>query len=285
MADFNPYEQSVSFLAADGKTPIEVPLPAIDSFNEESVSVCINYGTQLGAAFIMLLVILLMTPSHKFRRPSTILHITALVFCIIRMAMLSAFFPSPFNEFYNFWAGDYSSVSAKHFHISVAGNCFSLLLVITVETALMYQAWTMVHLWPNLAKYTLSAVSLIITLLTVSWRLAFTVVLSKATLQEESARPVRWVVQWSIITNAISICWFCALFNAKLILHLATNRSLLPSNRTLKPMEVLVMTNGILMIIPGMSYCPVFGTSAPDLCTDIDHSHLHWPGVGSLAKL
>lgn len=253
MALFDPYTQTANFLAKDGETPIEVPIPLIDKFNEESVSISINYGTQLGACVIMLLVLLIMTPSNKFRRPSTILHIIALAVCSIRMALLASFFPSPFNEFYNYWAGDYSSVDDYHYHISITANAFSLLLVVAIELALMNQAWTMVNLWPSVSKYALVIVSAGVTLLTISWRLAYTVVLSQAVYAAESARPIRWIAQWAIITNAVSICWFCLLFNVKLVLHLVSNRSLLPSCQSLTPMDVLVMTNGLLMIIPGKS--------------------------------
>lgn len=278
MAAFDPYTQTVNFLAADGKTPIEVPIPLIDKFNEESVSISINYGTQLGACVIMLLVLLIMTPSNKFRRPSTILHIVALVFCSIRMALLASFFPSPFNEFYNYWGGDYSSVDDYHFHVSVAANCFSLLLVVAVELALMNQAWTMVNLWPSVSKYCLVFVSAAVTLLTISWRLAYTVVLSRAVYAAESARPYRWVVQWAIITNAVSICWFCALFNVKLVLHLVSNRSILPSSQSLTPMDVLVMTNGLLMIIPGEYF--LYQNHYQVLMLTSAYSHFHRIGMG-----
>lgn len=251
---FNPHKQTVNFLAGDGETPIKVPIHLIDTFNEESVSISVNYGTQLGACVIMLLVLLIMTPSNKFRRPSTILNIIALILCSARMALLASFFSSPFNEFYNYWAADYSSVSSYHFHASVAGNAFSLLLVVAIELALMNQAWTMVSLWPHVARYCLVIISAGVTLLTISWRLAYTVVLSNAVYAAESARPIRWVVQWAIITNAVSICWFCALFNLKLVLHLISNRSILPSCQSLTPMDVLVMTNGLLMIIPGKNH-------------------------------
>ncbi|KAI6782694.1 uncharacterized protein J7T54_000837 [Emericellopsis cladophorae] len=250
MGAFDPYTQSVCFFESDGQTEIHVPIPLIDAFNEESVSVSINYGTQLGACVIMLLVLLLMTPTDRIRRPSTVLYIVALVACTIRMALLCSFFPSPFNEFYNYWAGNYSSVGQHHFNVSVAGNCFSALLVIVIEAALMNQAWTMVRLWPKAAKYCLAILSAVITLFTIVWRLIYTVVLTQAVFAAESARPFRWVVQWAIITNAVSICWFCALFNMKLILHLISHRSILPSARSLAPMDVLVMTNGLLMIIP-----------------------------------
>jgi pheromone alpha factor receptor len=250
MARFDPYQQSVVFLAADGTTPIDVPLPVVDSLNHETAGICINYGAQLGASFIMLLIVLIMTPSSKLGRPSSILHILGLVFCTIRMTLLSLYFTSHFNDFYAFWARDFASVPSHDYIISIASTIFSLLLLITVEMALMYQAWTMVTLWPPVAKIGLSISSASIALLTIGWRVAFTVIQSQAIVSVEPSTNFHWFNQWMVITNCLSICWFCALFNLKLVIHLITNRGLLPSYSTLTPMEVLIMTNGLLMTVP-----------------------------------
>ncbi|KAH7121320.1 fungal pheromone mating factor STE2 GPCR-domain-containing protein [Dactylonectria macrodidyma] len=250
MGDFDPYTQNVTFLASDGKTPLSVPLPMVDAFHTESVSICLNYGSQLGACVIMLAVVFVMTPSPKLRRPSSLLHITGLVLCIIRMALLSAYFPSPFNDFYAYWAYDYSHVPIRDFVISIVANTFSLLLVIAIEAALMHQAWTMVKLWPNFWKYTLSALSAFITLFTIGWRVAFTVIQNKAVLSLIPPENMRWLIHLMVITNAVSICWFCAIFNIKLVIHLISNRGVLPSYKTMTPMEVLIATNGVLMIVP-----------------------------------
>ncbi|KAI9150425.1 Tumor susceptibility protein [Paramyrothecium foliicola] len=250
MAKFDPYQQSILLLAADGESEIEVSLLDVDSVNHETSSICINYGAQLGACFIMLLMILIMTPSNKFRRPSTILHIFGLLVCTIRMALLSVYFTSPFNDFYAFWGNDYSHVPVQDYQISITANTFSLLLLIVVEAALMNQAWTMVKLWPTFAKMTLSALSGVITLTTIGWRIAATVLQNRAVLSLEPPADTLWVVYWMLITNALSICWFCALFNIKLVLHLISNRGILPSYMSLTPMEILIMTNGILMTVP-----------------------------------
>jgi pheromone alpha factor receptor len=282
MEAFDPHTQLVSFLAADGETPIQVPVDAIDSFNEESVSVSINYGAQLGACIIMLFVMLIMTPSHKFHRPSSVLHIAALVVSIVRMALLSAYFPSPFNEFYNFWAADYSSVPMTDFYVSIAGNTFSLILVVVIEAALFNQAWAMVSLWPNMAKYTLSILSVGITLVTVGWRIAFTVIQNKAVLSLVPPAEFLWVAHSMVITNALSICWFCALFNVKIVSHLVTNRSVLPSNRALTPMEILIMTNGLLMVIPGKPASSWEVLVTLILLIVIANSYLYRPRMGTL---
>ena len=251
MDGFDRHAQPVRFFGADGKTNVSVPIPEIDKFNAESLSMCLNFGIQIGVCVAMLLVLLVMTPSSKFKRASTILHVVALVVCITRTGLLTAFYLSPFNEFYNYFASDYSSVSAHHYHVSVVANVFNLLLVIAVEAALMNQAWAMVHLWPSISKYAVVSMSLIVTLQTVGWRTAYVVFLNKFALAADSPISVVWIAEAGYITNAVSICWYCAVFNAKLVLHIATRRGVLPSLQTLTPMEVLVVTNGLLMVVPG----------------------------------
>lgn len=255
MDGFDPYTQNVTFFLADGKTELQIPMPVLDAFRREMTSICINYGTQFGACFIMLITLLIMTPAAKLRRASNILHILGLVVCAIRMLLLSLYWPSVFTDFYHFWARDYSHIPQSEFAKSVAGNVMSLLLVIIIELALMNQAWTMVSLWPEVWKYVIAVSSGFITLLTIASRIAFTVHQNKANLSLTPASMNEWLIRWMVVMNVVSISWFCAIFNIKLIWHLISNRSVLPSYKTLTPMEVLVMTNGILMMVPGKFDC------------------------------
>ncbi|RSL72288.1 hypothetical protein CEP54_000979 [Fusarium duplospermum] len=250
MEGFDPYTQNVTFLLADGKTEVQIPMPVLDAFRREITSICINYGTQFGACVIMLITLLIMTPAAKFRRASNILHVLGLVVCAIRMLLLGLYWPSVFTDFYHFWARDYSHIPQSEFARSVAANVMSLLLVIIIELALMNQAWTMVSLWPDVWKYVIAVSSGIITLLTIASRIAFTVHQNKANLNLAPASTNLWLIHWMVVMNVLSISWFCAIFNIKLIWHLISNRGVLPSYKTLTPMEVLVMTNGILMIVP-----------------------------------
>ncbi|KAJ4207120.1 pheromone alpha factor receptor [Fusarium falciforme] len=250
MDDFDPYTQNVTFFLADGKTEVQIPMPVLDAFRREITSICINYGTQFGACVIMLIILLIMTPAAKFRRASNILHVLGLVVCAIRMLLLGLYWPSVFTDFYHFWARDYSHIPQSEFARSVAANVMSLLLVIIIELALMNQAWTMVSLWPEIWKYVIAVSSGIITLLTIASRIAFTVHQSKANLNLAPASNNLWLIHWMVVMNVVSISWFCAIFNIKLIWHLISNRGVLPSYKALTPMEVLVMTNGILMIVP-----------------------------------
>ncbi|KAJ6443548.1 pheromone receptor [Purpureocillium lavendulum] len=251
---FDPYTQNVTFLAADGVTPIQVPIPDIDAFNDETVSVTINYSIQIGCCIIALVVLLTMTrPLAKLRRVSSVLYALGLATCIVRNALLVAFFLSPLNHFYQFYGGDYSGVPARFTANSVAANVMACLLVLIVEAALVNQAWTTVRLWAEPLRMLLVVASGLVALIAVAFRIGFLVITSRANVELVPPGPGDdWAVEGSVITLAISVFWFCALFNLKLVSHLVTNWRVLPSMRALTSMEVLIMTNGILMIIPGM---------------------------------
>ncbi|GFP54483.1 hypothetical protein ACSS6W_002288 [Trichoderma asperelloides] len=246
---FDPYTQNIT-IAITPNVSIPIPIPVIDIFNDETVNIVLNYGTQLGAAIIMLLVVLFTTPPAKALRTANLLHVVGLLVCIVRTVLLALYFNSPFAHFYAVWTNDYSQVPAWTFRESVAGTVFSMLLVIISDVSLINQAWTMVSLWPSRTKYALCFVSLLISLLSVAARTAFTVIQCEGIYELDPPMQFAWLVHAMVVLNICTTLWFCALFNSKLVIHLITNRGVLPSRRAMSPMEVLVVTNGVLMIIP-----------------------------------
>ncbi|KAL7951966.1 fungal pheromone mating factor STE2 GPCR domain-containing protein [Trichoderma barbatum] len=252
--DFDPYTQNITFLALSPSTnsssTVSIPIPLIDAFNDESASIMLNYAAQLGASITMLLVILFTTPSQKFLRASNLLHILALIVCVVRTVFLVFYFVSPFAHFYPIWANDYSGVPAWNYRTSIAGTVFSTLLMIVTETALMNQAWTMVSLFAPKTKYVVSFLSMLIAIMAISFRVAYTVIQCEGIVDLSLPRKFGWLFKTMLIWNTCSIAWWCALFNSKLVSHLIKNRGVLPSRRAMTPMEVLIMANGILMIVP-----------------------------------
>ncbi|KAF4450643.1 pheromone alpha factor receptor [Fusarium austroafricanum] len=249
MADFDPLTQNVTFLAPDGNTTINIPLPAIDLVRRKIVSLTISYAAQLGASLIMLAVLLAMVPWSKYRRPFNALQLLCLVVCAIRMILLCLFNRSQFMDFYPFWADDYRHIPRSAYAASVAGNTMSLVLVILIELMLMSQAWTMVKLWPNAWKYTIASLSVIISLMTIAVRLVYTIANNQAILNLSTLWDMVWLMKWMVGMNVASIASWCAIFNIKLVWHLISNHGILPY-KALTPMEVLIMTNGVLMLIP-----------------------------------
>ncbi|RBR12428.1 hypothetical protein FVER53590_09280 [Fusarium verticillioides] len=245
MSTFDPFTQNVTFLAADGNTTISIPVMLVDEMRRMMVNTVINYATQLGACLVMLVVLLVMVPISKFKRPFNALQIVSLVICSVRMVLLCIWNISKFADFYPFWSHDFSHIPTSGYAPAIAANIISLLLVISIESMLMSQAWTMVKLWPNLWKYIITGLSLVISLMTICVRIAFTAVQIQANLDTIPPWHMLWLIKWTVIMNVSSISWWCAIFNIKLIWHLISNRGILPSYKTLTPMEVLVMTNVI----------------------------------------
>lgn len=247
---FDPYSQNLTLLLADHSTTVSIPLAALDAFNDESLSVTMNYGAQLGACIVMLVVVLVLTPTAKLTRASASLHLLGLLLNIIRTGLLFSYYLSPFSHFYQFWANDFSRVPHTYFDTSLAANTLALPLVVVMEAALVNQAWTMVAFWPCIPKYAACAVSAVIVLLTIGTRLAFTIVQNHSIVTSVPPEFFFWGIHWMVIMSAVSIFWFCAIFNIKLVNHLVRNRGILPSSTLINPMEVLIMTNGTLMVIP-----------------------------------
>ncbi|RDA95556.1 hypothetical protein CP533_1204 [Ophiocordyceps camponoti-saundersi (nom. inval.)] len=247
---FDPWTQTVGFYGADGKTIIGVPLTAVDNFSDETASMAISAGAQVGACIITLAALLILTPAAKLRRTMAILQIIALVMVLARGGFQCSDAFGPPVHFYVWWANDYSAMSRQILYKTVASHVVTMFVNIAVEAALMNQAWTMVTLWPALVRKALIVASAFVAVVLVTLRVIFAVMLSRADLLGYPRSSLSWIMTSTLIANTVSIFWFCLVFNVKLVIHLVSNRGLLPKARKLSSMEVLVMTNGLLMVIP-----------------------------------
>lgn len=259
MAPFDPRQQTFILLAADGVTEIPVSVPDVNFVIRENLATSINYASQLGASFIMLLVIVCMTPTTRLAKASQWVHIVGLALSTIRMTLLTIYFTSDWTEFYSFWAFDYSTISPSEIHTSIAAEVISVLFFVAVQVALGMQGWAMVNLLPDFWKWFFAALSALIFLVAIAFRLFVGVIQIVAMLDVYWERPI-WAHFASSTVATIAIFYYCALFNVKLVTHLIVHRRVLPSRKGLTPMEILVVANGLLMIIPGSScFLPVSG--------------------------
>ncbi|KAM0321385.1 hypothetical protein ACHAQA_010149 [Verticillium albo-atrum] len=252
MSVFDPFSQTFNLIAPDGVTEIPVSIAQVNEFHLYNQRTLINYGSQAGSCFILLLVLICMTPTARFAKVSQWLHIAALAINTTRMVLLSLYFTSNWNEFYAYFAFDYSRVTAGDYQRSVATEIFSFALSVMVQAVLGLQAWATVNLLSDLWKWFFVALSACVSLTAIGIRLAGAVEQIKFILTLSYAPSVVISLLASIM-GAVSIFYYCALFNVKLVTHLIKNRSILPTRRGLTAVEVLVITNGILMIIPGLS--------------------------------
>lgn len=268
---FNPLNQTFAILAADGATEIPVPVAEVDELYTIALNTQINYGSQIGACFVMLLVVLAMTPQNRFARVPTLINTAALVIGVIRTVLLSLYFPSSWFEFYALVSGDYEFVAPRDYHISVVATVFAVPQLMLIEAALALQAWSMLRLWPDWLKWPVLFASAGVITVAVGFEAAAEAIQIKGILQGYDVKSVVWVRQVDLACTTTSISWFCFLFIVRLAMHMWTHRSILPSVKGLSAMEVLVMTNGVLMLVPGAFVC--FPVSLPFFSTPPNTLH------------
>lgn len=245
---FDPRTQVFTLIGPDGVTEIPLAVDMVDLVYVDRFVVEVNYGSQIGASVVMLLVYLLMTPQAKFRRTPTIINSLSLLVNIVRCILLSWFPTSAWFEFYTLFSGDISNVPARDYSTSVAGTVFTIPTIILMEAALIVQAWAMIQLWPARYKVPAVFISALVAATSVGFKFTDSILQSQAILYRVT--PPLWVRKTDLAFSTASICWFCFLFNVRLAMHMWTHNKILPSVKGLSAMEVLVMTNGILMLVP-----------------------------------
>jgi pheromone alpha factor receptor len=248
---FSVFNQTFVLLGPDGITQYPVTVDMVDMTYHAAIATQANYGSQIGATVMMLLVCLIMTPKSKFARIPTLINIAALAFNLIRVVMLVWYPASAWFEFYIIMTGDISTIARSNYNTSAVATFFSIPVTILMLCALGIQAWTMVQLWPRAVKAGAMGVSALVVVVAVGFKIADSIYQALWILN--SVQAPRWVRQVDLACSAASICYFCFLFNIRLLIHMWSNHSILPSVKGLSAMEVLVMTNGILMFIPSMS--------------------------------
>ncbi|KAK3486802.1 pheromone receptor 2 [Neurospora hispaniola] len=248
-ADRDHLENQVLFLFDNHGNLLNVTTTYIDAFNDMLISTTINYATQIGATFIMLAIMLLMTPRRRFKRLPTIISLLALCMNLIRVVLLALFFPSHWTDFYVLYSGDWQFVPPGDMQISVAATVLSIPVTALLLSALMVQAWSMMQLWTPLWRALVVLVSGLLSLATVAMSFANCIFQAKNILYADPL-PSYWVRKLYLALTTGSISWFTFLFMIRLVMHMWTNRSILPSMKGLKAMDVLIITNSILMLIP-----------------------------------
>ncbi|KAJ0163911.1 hypothetical protein CTA2_2133 [Colletotrichum tanaceti] len=252
MDDFDPFQQNFSIKNANNETLV-IGLAQVNALYQDFISTSANYGSQIGASFMLLLTIVVMMPPFKPVKISLWLQIAGLVLNIVRMTLLAVHFTSNWSNIYCLLAADYSHISPADHYRSVATEAISIILHILVQILLGIQAWALVNLLPGLWKWSLTWFSCFVSAAAITLRIWYGIVNIKAIMSMSVAGSL-WITQCSGIVGAVSITYYCALFNIKLLMHLVKNRGILPSRQGMSAMEVLIITNGFLMIIPGLCY-------------------------------
>lgn len=254
MGMMDPLNQNITFTMPDG-TLLVVSLTAIDANHAYIVGRTIAYSVEFGVSVMMLGVLLAMTPKSKFWRLASYINVAALANNMVRTMLLAIFFESSWVRFYVLYSGDISHVSGTDFRNSLCSIVFSIPQNILMMAALMLQAWAMVKLWPNFYKWGILVFSGLLSLAEVVFMLVAQTDQIRSLFpdynQYDFLHRRLWLRYVWLALELASVCWFCFMFILRLVTHMWQNRSFLPSTKGVAAMDVLVMTNGVLMLVPG----------------------------------
>lgn len=246
---FDPFTQSFTLLLKD-RTPLSLSIKEVDDFVIYSIQICINYAAQLGASSILLLALFMLTKPDKRQSPVFILNSIALLLNVIRNVLQCLYFTGPFVQTYAHFGQDFSRVPRSAYATSIAATVLAVLLLICIEVSLILQVRVVSFLLTKVYRQAIFAISAVIALLAIGFRLALCVENSRLIISLKPPTSLNWLESASNITTSISICWFCAVFVTKLGIALHERRQL--GLKRLGPMKIIFIMGCQTMTIPGM---------------------------------
>lgn len=252
-APFDPFTQTFTLLLADS-TPFNLTIPDLDDFILYNVQICINYGSQLGASLVLLIVLLLLTKPDKRLSPISILNTLGLTINVIRNIIQCLYFTGPFSETYAYFGQDYSRVPKSDYATSIAGAVLTFILLICVEMSLIFQVRVMCVMVRESYRLALFVVSNMIALPALGFRFALCVENAQYIISLTPPTALNWLESASNITTSISICWFCIIFVTKLGFALVERKKL--GIGQFGPMQIIFIMGCQTLVIPGTPIPP-----------------------------
>ncbi|KAI9662085.1 MAG: hypothetical protein M1829_006224 [Trizodia sp. TS-e1964] len=246
---WDPFTQSFTLVMQDG-TLFNVSIPDLDDFIYESVATCINYGTQIGASVLLLVVLALLTKEDKRRSPIFMLNMLALALNFVRSLLQALYYVSEFSEVYAYFAYDYSRVPSRAYARSIASDILTLLLVITIQLSLIMQTRVVCLTLRDLYRHMITFSMTLVAFVAVAFRFALVVQNIKSILAASDFTPWYWIASATNIAQAVSICLFCAIFVWKLGVALHQRRKL--GLRQFGPMQIIFIMGCQTLVIPAI---------------------------------
>lgn len=248
VSQMDPYKQNLTFHHADG-TPFYVPLPKVDAFIMYAIRICINYGCQLGASIIILVILMLLTRPEKRKSAVFLLNTCALALNICRLVCQCVYFTGPWEELYNFVSEDFSTVPTSAYVNSVLGVVFTTLVLVFVEISLVLQVHIICTTLRRRYRLAVLWLSFVVAAVPIGLRFGYTVESSKAIIAAEFTYWLQWLESATNIATTVSICFFCAIFVTKLGFAIRQRKRL--GVRDFGPMKVVFVMGCQTLFIPG----------------------------------
>ncbi|GFF33877.1 pheromone alpha factor receptor [Aspergillus udagawae] len=253
---FDPWTQNITLTRSDGTTVIS-SLALADEFLRYMIRLSINYGAQLGASVVLLLVLMLLTRPEKRVSSVFMLNVAALLANIIRLGCQLSYFSTGFAKMYALLAGDFSRVSRGAYAGQVMASVFFTLVLICVEVSLVLQVQVVCSNLRRQYRILLLTASTFAALVPIAVRLTYSVQNCMVIMHAGTMDHLDWLESATNIVTTVSICFFCAVFVVKLGLAIKMRKRL--GVKQFGPMRVIFIMGCQTMTIPAIfAICQYF---------------------------
>ncbi|KAF3912584.1 hypothetical protein ABW21_db0207810 [Orbilia brochopaga] len=210
--NFDPDKNPVTYLYPDGSN-MTFTLAQIDNFRRDQVFTDSIFSTQIGAAVVILVVMLCITHVDKRKTAVFILNIFNLLFVIIRGVLFVNYFMGPLAKTYTTFTWDTTGIPSSAIIASNVSSVMSLLLMISTQLSLLLQVRICYALNPRAKNRILGTCGSVSAVATVAY-VALGIYIIQLGDKPPDLRITKWanptvnaLVALSIVVYSATFCW------------------------------------------------------------------------------
>lgn len=263
---FDGMKQPFTIFGPDGTTPVEFSLEDVAAIQINTVQQAIMFGSQIGASALLLVVLILMTSSDKRRSAIFLLNGLALLINTIRNILQCLQLVGPFYNFYVYQTEVYENVPglSRAKEISITAGILTFLVIVCIEASLVLQVRIVCVTLPKVKRYAITALSTIMALLAIGFRMALLVMNSHSVANVETfsagaMKHLNMVASATNITLTVSIVFFSIIFCGKLAMAILSRRTM--GLTQFGPMQIIFVMGCQTMLLPSKYLTLFIGTS------------------------
>ncbi|KAH9866152.1 hypothetical protein J1614_008716 [Plenodomus biglobosus] len=273
-SDFFDRESSVMASTTD---PWSQPLTIVDGQgNSENVGMDklaklqiyitqsgINYGAQVGASIMLLLVLLLLTKASKRRSYIFVINGFCLLVNAIRCILLVCALTSNWYHPYTQIMVDYSRVTNSDIATTIASVLLTLLITFLVFMSLSLQVWVVCVTTHPVQRAIVMALTTLVGGLAFGYRTALAVFNIKSLLTQTEMGAQTHLVSDCYVVQAVAIWVYSCVFTYKLGFAIFQRRRL--NMPQFGPMQIVFIMGCQTMVIPAIITTLQFSPDLPEL--------------------
>jgi pheromone alpha factor receptor len=183
--DFDRWTQNIYLINGHGDN-VTLSMQAMDAYRLFGFRLAINYGCQVGASIMLLLVLLLLTRAEKRKSYIFVLNASCLFLNAIRCILLCTWVTSSYNNPYTLLVEDYSRITSGDKATQVVQHIITVLVTIMVLVSLCSQVWIVCVTTPPLQRNIIMGVTSTIGCVALGYRIAAVYFDTKTTLASQS---------------------------------------------------------------------------------------------------